>query len=110
MKLNVVIYYGLKDFFDVCHLDVFLNINKMQIFSVEHIQFIVKNTIKALNVFLTINWMCSTKKNLHFIYKELLFNGFSCLFTLLVKYNFSKSNCVFAVFTYSVLEGISGKE
>jgi hypothetical protein len=31
----------------VCHPDVFLNIYKVQIFSVRHIQFIVKNTFKA---------------------------------------------------------------
>jgi len=83
----------------------------VQIFSVKHSQFIVKNTFKAtyfgstepssglfvrtdpypcgsvltkrpdngsvepkhvaLNVFLTINWMCLTEKNLQFLYIEL---------------------------------------
>jgi len=33
--------------FNVCHPDVFLNIYKVQIFLVKHVQFIVKNTFKA---------------------------------------------------------------
>jgi hypothetical protein len=43
-------------------------------------------------------------------FKGVLFKGFSFLFTLLVKYTLSKNNCVFAIFTYSVLERIQRKE